>query len=308
MRSSEAPYPPMDLASRVFSAVGWEGDPYRAYDALGAQTKQVILELLPDDWSFEGRRILDFGSGAGRTLRHFLAEAEQGEFWGADIDRPSIEWLQQNLHPPINAWHHTEGPLLGLEHGSFDLIYAVSVFTHLTDNWSSWLLELHRLLKPDGLFVVSYAGRWTSQWVASEPWDENRIGRNVLHHAAPWDVGGPIALTSDWWFEEHFGRAFDIVATKPQFQHMTWALLRKRDVDLTTADLEAPGDDPREYLALRHNLAQVQREVEEAQARAAQAQQDAVLEYEHSASWRVTKPLRLATRAIRERRNGQQDG
>jgi hypothetical protein len=38
-----------------------------------------------------------------------------------------------------------------------------------------------------------------------------------------------------------------------------------RPVELTTEDLERPEDDPREYTALRHNLRQVQREVEQAQ-------------------------------------------
>ena len=70
---------------------GWS-DPIAAYEALGAETKQAVLELLPDQWSFEGRRVLDFGCGAGRTLRHFVREAQGGaEFWGADIDLASMD-------------------------------------------------------------------------------------------------------------------------------------------------------------------------------------------------------------------------
>jgi hypothetical protein len=40
---------------------------------------------------------------AGRTLRHFLAEAEVGEFHGCDIDEPSIAWLEANLSPPFTV-------------------------------------------------------------------------------------------------------------------------------------------------------------------------------------------------------------
>jgi hypothetical protein len=43
---------------------------------------------------------------------------------------------------------------------------------------------------------------------------------------------------------------------------MSWALLRKRDVELTAGDIEEPADDPREQLALRHNIRQLQREIE----------------------------------------------
>jgi cyclopropane fatty-acyl-phospholipid synthase-like methyltransferase len=66
---------------RVFAVDDWS-DPNIAYQELGAQTKQQILRLLPDDWSFQGKRVLDFGSGAGRTLRHLKREAEAAEFWG----------------------------------------------------------------------------------------------------------------------------------------------------------------------------------------------------------------------------------
>jgi hypothetical protein len=37
-------------------------------------------------------------------MRQFLPEAEEAEFWGCDIDGPSIEWLQENLAPPFRHW------------------------------------------------------------------------------------------------------------------------------------------------------------------------------------------------------------
>jgi hypothetical protein len=97
--SAQVPLPPLALAQRVCSLEG-RGDPYRAYERLGAQTKAALLEILPDEWSFEGKRVLDFGCGAGRTLRHFLRESQRAQIWGTDIDARSIEWLQGNLCPP----------------------------------------------------------------------------------------------------------------------------------------------------------------------------------------------------------------
>lgn len=73
---------------------------YSAWDAQGAETKSTLLDLLPDGWSFEGKRVLDFGCGMGRTLRHLLGEAETGEFWGADPDGAYIDELQATLSPP----------------------------------------------------------------------------------------------------------------------------------------------------------------------------------------------------------------
>lgn len=307
MSARKAPLPPPDLITRVFG-VGVEGwsDPARAYEVLGAQTREAVVRHLPAEWSWGGRRVLDFGCGAGRTLRHFLAEAEEAEIWGADIDGPSVAWVAEHLSPPLHAWQTPAAPPSGLEHGTFDLIYAVSVFTHLTDVSLPWLQELHALLKPGGLLIASYMGRWTSEFLAGEPWDEDRIGMNAVHHEASWDIGGPLVLMSDWWVRAHWGRAFDIVHIEPQVHNMSWAVMRRREVEFTTADLEQPADDPREFAALRHQVRQLRHGfLEERQALDARhaAAIDAVRrEYEQSLSWQLTAPLRAIARATRGRR------
>lgn len=299
--SADRPYPPFHLATRVRPLEEYS-DPFRVYEEMGAQTKRALLGILPDDWSFAGKRVLDFGCGAGRTLRHFLTEAETGEFWGADQDAESIEWIERELSPPLHGWRCAYGPPLGLEHGSFDLIWAVSVFTHLTDGSIPWLLELQRLLRPGGLLIASYYGRWNSEFLAGEPWEEDRVGMNVLHHNVDWDHGGPVTLISDWWVRAHWGRAFEVLEIVPEIDKMSWALLRKRDVELTIEDLERPEDDPREYRALRHNVRQLQREVEEVTLQGAVRLDELRRQYEGSLSWKLTRPLRAGKRLARSRR------
>jgi SAM-dependent MidA family methyltransferase len=49
---------------------------------------QQILRMLPAGYEFERRRLLDFGCGAGRTLRHFLDEADSAEIWGHERASP----------------------------------------------------------------------------------------------------------------------------------------------------------------------------------------------------------------------------
>jgi hypothetical protein len=112
---------------------------------------------------------------------------------------------------------------------------------------------------------------------------------NVLRHDQGWDDGGPMVLMSDWWVRAHWGRAFEILETA-EVHGQTWALMRRRDVALTVADLERPSDDPREFAALRHNLRQVQRELE---GRGEELRRD----YEGTRSWRLTRPWRRLTRA-----------
>ena len=103
-------------------------------------------------------------------------------------------------------------------------------------------------------------GRWNAESVTGEPWDEHRVGMNVLRPDQPWDSGGPMVLMSDWWVSEHWGRAFDVVALSANVHGQTWPLLRKRDVELTVEELERPSDDPREHMALRNNVRQVERD------------------------------------------------
>lgn len=177
------------------------------------------------------------------------------------------------------------------------------MFTHLTQNSIPWLLELHRLLKPGGLLIATYIGRWNSEYVAGEPWDGDRVGMNVLQHTQGWDRGGPTALMSDWWLHAHWGRPFEILKIAPQVHNMSWALMRKRDVELTIDDVERPADDPREYLAMKHNLKQVQRELEITQAICAKLLTDVRSEYEKSLSWQITRPIRTLARAIRSQRS-----
>jgi SAM-dependent methyltransferase len=260
-----------------------------------------VVGLLPAGWSFENKRVLDFGCGIGRTLRHFVSEAESADIWGADIDAPSIEWLKANLSPPLHVWRCAPAPPLGLEPGTFDLAWAISVFTHLTGESLPWLLELHRMLKPGGLLIATYMGRWNAEYAGGEPWDEDEVGMSIVQQDRGWDAGGPSVLMSDWWVRAHWGRAFEILEIAPQVHGQSWALMRKRDVALTTEDLERPADDPREYLALRRSLHQAQRRTLALAGERIELERSLRAEYERSLSWRITEPLRRSGKALRGR-------
>lgn len=263
MTEATLPFPPLELAHRVGSLAD-ATNPYEYYDRLGLETRDGIVSHLPPDWSFSGKRILDFGCGAGRTLRHFAGEATSAEFWGCDIDAASIDWMEEQLCPPFHAFVNGEEPPLDHGDASFDLIWAISVFTHLGSSWSRWLLELHRILKPDGLLLVTFMGQGMSEEIAADPWDEENFGMNIIKYGQSWDLGGPMVLHSPWWIEEHWGRAFEIVsmdpdgfAEKPWLDHGT-VLMRKREGQMTPQELERMSPtDGRELGALAHNIEQL---------------------------------------------------
>ncbi|HEY1354770.1 MAG TPA: methyltransferase domain-containing protein, partial [Solirubrobacterales bacterium] len=108
-----------------------------------------------------------------------------------------------------------ELPPLPFPDGKFDLVYAFSVFTHISVHWAAWLLELDRVLAPEGRIVASFMSEGMCEPVTGEPWDESNIGMNVYEEGQDWSLGGPMVMHSPWWIEEHWGRLFDVERLVP---------------------------------------------------------------------------------------------
>lgn len=165
-------------------------------NAHAAGIRRDIDRLVPAGWVWQG------------------ACPANNEFWGCDIHEESIDWLSENLAPMRGGVCGHE-PGVPLASGSVDLIWASSVFTHLTDHWSGWLLELHRLLGEGGILVAAFLGDAMAQPVFGEECDDDRIGMNVSAYDESFDAGGPNVLMSPWWIQAHWGRAFDILRIEP---------------------------------------------------------------------------------------------
>jgi len=308
------PIPPPDLLDRI-GPMG-DQDPVAVYLESGSAHRELLESVLPDDWTWKGKRVLDFGCGVGRMLRQFEPEAEEAEFWGCELDGRSVEWLQDGFCPPFRVFQSAEEADLPQADGEFDLIYAFSVYTHFTENWAPWLLEHHRVLADGGLLFATFLGEGMLEPLTGEKWDEDRIGMNPLMHGYPWSLGGPIAINSPWWIRLHWGRAFEIDLLMPRVgdgddpSHGI-VLARKKPVSLTVEELcEVDLDEPREIRALQHHAVQLGGEIArlhahhqryEEQALRLQEVEAALAGLEGSASWRLTAPLRTAKRRLRPR-------
>ena len=299
------PYPAGKLLGRI-GPMGDE-DPVAVYESSGRMHREILDDILPADWDWQGKRILDFGCGVGRVLRHFLPEAAEAEFYGCDLDTASVRWLQEYFSPPFQIFESAEEAGLPQEDGFFDLIYAFSVYTHFTDNWAEWLLEHHRVLADGGILFATFLGEGMLDFLTGEEWEEDRIGMNTLLHGYPWDLGGPLAFNSPWWLHAHWGRAFEIVYLEPRIEPDVEShgviVARKKPVDLTVGDLKAlePGE-PREITALQHHVEQLSKECIDLRV-SHQADIDrlngALDEVRSSLSWRITAPLRRAKGRVR---------
>jgi SAM-dependent methyltransferase len=100
-------------------------------------------------------RILDFGCGCGRTLVHVRSLATEARFDGTDIDAEAIAWCKQNLSFADFSLSK-ESPPIDYGSNTFDFIYAISVFTHLDEDYQfRWLEELQRIAKPGAVLLLT---------------------------------------------------------------------------------------------------------------------------------------------------------
>jgi 2-polyprenyl-3-methyl-5-hydroxy-6-metoxy-1,4-benzoquinol methylase len=123
---------------------------------------QLAAETIRETATRHGRpldelqSLLDFGCGSGRITRWW--RALDADVHGSDADARAVRWCRANL---VFARFASNGrrPPLAYDGESFDLVYAISVFTHLTEELQRpWLDELRRVLRPGGLLVISTHG------------------------------------------------------------------------------------------------------------------------------------------------------
>ena len=150
------PLPPEALRVRVG---GWE-DPDH-FLAVGRKIYWDVKRLLglAGRTLPEFRSILDFGCGCGRLTRYFRSSETQ-RVTACDIDAESIRWCQDNLAGTGVAFSHTAAmPRLPFDASAFDLVLAISVFTHLPEAMQfEWLDELARVIRPGGILLASTHG------------------------------------------------------------------------------------------------------------------------------------------------------
>jgi SAM-dependent methyltransferase len=158
--NAPADHPPAKLISRVhgtsetagFEQVGRTV----ALDIYAAAAAHIDLD--------RPLRILDFGCGCGRVLRYMGEIAPASTIDASDIDGEAIGWCEGNFQGEVRRGRFTftvnrDHPPTPFDSDTFDLVYAISVFTHLPEDLQlQWLGELSRVTRPGGIAVLSAQG------------------------------------------------------------------------------------------------------------------------------------------------------
>lgn len=148
------PVPP----ARLLVGVGGTADPAR-YLATGAAAFELMERALTragTDLS-QLSRVLDFGCGCGRVLRHWK-DLPARELHAVDVDSAMVRWCREHLAFAVPRTSSTSPPL-PFAPESFDLTYAISVFTHLeAAAQRDWMRELARITAVDRWLCLSVHG------------------------------------------------------------------------------------------------------------------------------------------------------
>jgi SAM-dependent methyltransferase len=155
LRPSDAPLPSPELIRRV------TGSPdVPAFEATGDLDLRDFEAALARQGRLldESMRVLDFGCGCGRLLRHLQTRGGGASLSGSDIDAEAIAWIDAHLDgvtAGVNDWL----PPLPFEDAQFDLVIGFSVFTHLdADYQDQWLSELRRVARPGAILMLTVHG------------------------------------------------------------------------------------------------------------------------------------------------------
>jgi SAM-dependent methyltransferase len=175
--SERWPIPPARL--RVLVSGGAD---LRFFLHSGKEQTDFIRALLRDQGVELERleRLLDFGCGCGRLAR-WWSELDGPELHGCDYNPELVGWCRANLPFMATRLSGLEPPLPYPQNG-FDLICALSVFTHLSEPIQrAWASELRSRLRPGGLLFFTVSGTAYLDRLDAEERRAFSAGRPVMH-------------------------------------------------------------------------------------------------------------------------------
>lgn len=129
--------------------------------------------------SYSGK-ILDVGCGGGDLLRMIAQKSEKDtEFFGLDISPKLCEIAKKNN--PNAQIVVGDAEQLPYSDNTFDFVFMTETLEHLLD-YKKAMIEVSRVLKPNGVFVVSVPNRDWLQYDFYKPFIDKHRFQPVQDH------------------------------------------------------------------------------------------------------------------------------
>lgn len=134
-------------------------NPY-AYRETGLKHAELIHSYIRKYAEQPVAVVCDWGCGPLRVLRHFpgLMGGEGTKFLGLDYNPDTIAWAKANF-TDIEFRKNELSPPLPLADNEVDVLYCISVFTHLSRQvFDAYVDDIYRALKPGGILIMTLHG------------------------------------------------------------------------------------------------------------------------------------------------------
>ncbi|MEL6237551.1 MAG: class I SAM-dependent methyltransferase [Pseudomonadota bacterium] len=188
--------PPVDLTFDAYNTVDLV-----SYSSVGRRHAEGFAKLVKDHLGPTGEgplRLLEWGCGPGRLIRHMpdLFADEGFDIYGTDYNSRTIDWCKEAL-PDIHFALNELNPPLPFDQDFFDATFNYSVFTHLSEEVQlNWARELHRVLKPGGIMILTTHGR-NFEYLMADPREQERYKNGEVIVQSKYEEG------KKWFFAVH---------------------------------------------------------------------------------------------------------
>jgi SAM-dependent methyltransferase len=218
---------------------GYNGDHHLAYWLTGLRLFLQISEVAAQH-GIDAGSLLDFGGSTGRVFRHFAYQSDAWQVWSCDFKMSSVQWNLAHFPSNIRCFQNMYFPLLPLEDRQFDLVTAFSVFTHIDETETPWLLELRRILRPGGLALITIHDETTWRHMHEELRRKIRKYRPDLagladmpdgRHVSTWRTDDPYrcdVFHSASYINTNWARYFTVEAILPRFCGLQSAVILRK--------------------------------------------------------------------------------
>ena len=198
--------------------------------------------------------MLDIGSGCGRMAFPFTQYLDGGSYRGFDVVAPMVAWCRDNISSRFPAFEFAHADLSNslysrtgadaatyrfpYNDGTFDVVFATSVFTHLLPNAANnYAREIRRVMKQGGRGLLTF-------FLVNDAFRQERLAGEPLMLSFPHEYGSYSTMSEDEpervvAFEEDYARRMlkDASLSVIEFSYGYWRVpggWRQQDVFVVT--------------------------------------------------------------------------
>lgn len=205
------------------------------------ESGQLALENLENvlshtDTSFDkAETVLDFGCGPARVLMWLQKKYPHLKLFGTDTDAESVKWCKEHMKG-IKFAVNRPVPTTRYEDDQFDIIYVLSVLTHLDEEYQDqWLEEWKRIVKPGGLVLATVHGTVFHDTLPDEL--RTTLEKDGILYVKDYGMQGifpdfyQVAYHTKDYVAKHYNEYFEVVAHLPEIMasKQDMLILRRRE-------------------------------------------------------------------------------